>query len=244
MRLPFIHVRALMTLKAMGPGMERHKKLWKTSIESQNYGGKSHMKKYLFDLQLFADGDNGQDPGNNDPGQNNTTGGDGDKGENKSQPKYTDEDLDRIIQEKKAKWEKQAKDNEEEAKKLAKMNAQQKAEHERNKLQKQLDELLAEKARADMAREARKMCAEANVNVSDDILASIITSDADTTKEAVESFIELFKGEVEKAVKDALKGNSFKRGGSNGGVTKEDIMKVSDPIERQRLIRENMNLFR
>lgn len=202
------------------------------------------MKKYLFDLQLFAEGDNGQDPGNNDPGQNNTTGGDDDKGENKSQPKYTDEDLDRIIQEKKAKWEKQAKDNEEEAKKLAKMNAQQKAEHERNKLQKQLDELLAEKARADMAREARKMCAEANVNVSDDILASIITSDADTTKEAVESFIELFKGEVEKAVKDALKGSSFKRGGSNGGVTKEDIMKVSDPIERQRLIRENMNLFR
>ena len=28
------------------------------------------------------------------------------------------------------------------------------------------------------------------------------------------------------------------------GVTKEDIMKVSDPIERQRLIRENMNLFK
>lgn len=206
------------------------------------------MKKHLFDLQLFAEGDNGQDPGNNDPGQNsqnNTTGGDDDKGENKSQPKYTDEDLDRIIQEKKAKWEKQAKDNEEEAKKLAKMNAQQKAEHERNKLQKQLDELLAEKARADMAREARKMCAEANVNVSDDILASIITSDADTTKTAVESFISIFNEEVEKAVKDALKGSSFKRGtGSNGGVTKDDIMKVSDPIERQRLIRENMNLFR
>jgi len=203
------------------------------------------MEKYLFDLQLFAEEDNGQDPDNNDPGQNNKTGEDGDKGKDKPQPKYTDEDLDRIIQEKKAKWDKQAKESEEEAKKLAKMNAQQKAEHERDKLQKQLDELLNEKARADMAKEARKMCAEANVNVSDDILASIITSDADTTKEAVESFIELFKGEVEKAVKDALKGNSFKRGtGANGGVTKEDIMKISDPIERQRLIRENMNLFK
>lgn len=206
------------------------------------------MKINLFDLQIFAEPN-----GNSEPNGNNIEPNTGASGtavtepneDNKPQPKYTDEDLDRIIQEKKAKWDKQAKEAEEEAKKLAKMNAQQKAEHERDKLQKQLDELLNEKARADMAKEARKMCAEANVNVSDDILASIITSDADTTKEAVESFIELFKGEVEKAVKDALKGNSFKRGtGSNGGVTKEDIMKVSDPIERQRLIRENMNLFK
>lgn len=204
------------------------------------------MKTNLFDLQIFAEeGNQGQDPENNEPGKNNTNGEDNDKGNDKPQPKYTDEDLDRIIQEKKAKWDKQAKEAEEEAKKLAKMNAQEKAEHERDKLQKELDKLRGEKARADMAKEARKMCAEANVNVSDDILASIITSDADTTKEAVESFIELFKGEVEKAVKDALKGNSFKRGtGANGGVTKEDIMKISDPIERQRLIRENMNLFK
>lgn len=196
------------------------------------------MKKYLFDLQLFAD------EGEAQPSTDDTENKESEE-ESKPQPKYTDEDLDRIIQEKKTKWEKQAKESEEEAKKLAKMNAQQKAEHERDKLQEQLDELLAEKARADMAREARKMCAEANVNVSDDILASIITSDADTTKTAVESFISIFKEEVEKAVKDALKGSSFKRGtGSNGGVTKDDIMKVSDPIERQRLIRENMNLFR
>lgn len=207
------------------------------------------MKTNLFDLQIFAEeGNQGQDPENNDPGKNgknDPNGEDNDKGNDKPQPKYTDEDLDRIIQEKKAKWDKQAKEAEEEAKKLAKMNAQEKAEHERDKLQKELDKLRGEKARADMAKEARRMCADANINVSDGILSSIITSDADTTKEAVESFIELFKGEVEKAVKDALKGNSFKRGtGSNGGVTKEDIMGVSDPIERQRLIRENMNLFK
>nr|DAT96118.1 MAG TPA: hypothetical protein [Bacteriophage sp.] len=28
----------------MGPGMERRKKLWKTSIESQNYGGNTYGK--------------------------------------------------------------------------------------------------------------------------------------------------------------------------------------------------------
>lgn len=206
------------------------------------------MKINLFDLQIFAEPN-----GNSEPNGNNIEPNTGASGtavtepneDNKPQPKYTDEDLDRIIQEKKAKWDKQAKEAEEEAKKLAKMNAQQKAEHERDKLQKELDKLRGEKARADMAKEARKMCAEANVNVSDEILASIITSDADTTKEAVESFIELFKSEVEKAVKEALKGNSVKRGTSpNGGLTKEDIMKVADSVERQRLIRENMDLFK
>ena len=199
------------------------------------------MEKYLFDLQLFADEDTEDKSTDND----DTSKKDDSEKENKPELKYTDEDLNRIIQEKKAKWDKQAKEAEEEAKKLAKMNAQQKAEHERDKLQKELDKLRGEKARADMAKEARRMCADANINVSDGILSSIITSDADTTKEAVESFIELFKSEVEKAVKDALKGNSFKRGtGANGGVTKEDIMKVADSVERQRLIRENMDLFK
>lgn len=199
------------------------------------------MEKNLFDLQLFADEDTEDKSADND----DTSKKDDSEKENKPEPKYTDEDLDRIIQEKKAKWDKQAKEAEEEAKKLAKMNAQQKAEHERDKLQKELDKLRGEKARADMAKEARRMCADANINVSDDILSSIITSDADTTKEAVESFIELFKSEVEKAVKEALKGNSVKRGTSpNGGLTKEDIMKVADSVERQRLIRENMDLFK
>ena len=199
------------------------------------------MEKNLFDLQLFADEDTEDKSADND----DTSKKDDSEKENKPEPKYTDEDLDRIIQEKKAKWDKQAKEAEEEAKKLAKMNAQQKDEHERDKLQKELDKLRGEKARADMAKEARRMCADANINVSDDILSSIITSDADTTKEAVESFIELFKSEVEKAVKEALKGNSVKRGTSpNGGLTKEDIMKVADSVERQRLIRENMDLFK
>lgn len=200
------------------------------------------MKTNLFDLQFFADTDD-TEPNNNTDEPN--TGSTEPNEDNKPQPKYTDEDLDRIIQEKKAKWDKQAKEAEEEAKKLAKMNAQQKLEHEKNKLQKELEELRSEKARADMAKEARKMCAEANISLSDELLSNIITDDADTTKKSVESFIKIYKADVEKAVKEALKGNSFKRGtGANGGVTKEDIMKVADSVERQRLIRENMDLFK
>lgn len=195
------------------------------------------MDLFKFDLQLFAD--EPEDP-KEEPGKEEETKPD----EQKPELKYSDEDLDKIIQEKKAKWEKQAEAKEEEAKKLAKMNAQQKAEHERDKLQKELDALRQEKALADMAKEARKMCADANVGVSDELLAAIITPDADTTKQAVESFITLFKAETEKAVKEALKGGSLKKGPDGNSVTKDDILKVKDPIERQKLIREHMNLFR
>ena len=51
------------------------------------------------------------------------------------------------------------------------------------------------------------------------------------------------KREVEKAVKEKLKGNGPKRGGSNKGVTRESILNITDPMERQRMIAENMDLF-
>lgn len=198
------------------------------------------MDMDLFDLQLFADEleDSKDDLGKEEEQQNAV------QDENKPELKYSDADVDRIIQEKKAKWEKQAEAKEEEAKKLAKMNAKEKAEHERDKLQKEIDELKREKALADMTKEARKMCADANLHVSDEILATIITPDADTTKQAVESFIDLFKSETERAVKEALKGGSFKKGPNGNAITREDILKIKDPIERQKLIRTHMELFR
>ena len=63
------------------------------------------MEKNLFDLQLFADEDTEDKSADND----DTSKKDDSEKENKPEPKYTDEDLDRIIQEKKAKWDKQAK---------------------------------------------------------------------------------------------------------------------------------------
>ena len=48
---------------------------------------------------------------------------------------------------------------------------------------------------------------------------------------------------MEKAVKEKLKGNGPKRGGSNKGVTRESILNITDPMERQRMIAENMDLF-
>ncbi|MGI6722575.1 MAG: capsid assembly scaffolding protein Gp46 family protein [Anaerovoracaceae bacterium] len=55
--------------------------------------------------------------------------------DDKEAPKYTDKDVDEIVNRKRAKWQEQQQKAVDEAKKLAQMDAQQKAEYERDQLQ-------------------------------------------------------------------------------------------------------------
>ena len=181
--------------------------------------------------QVITDPANKQEKGSEDPeGQNGA--------------KYTDEDVDKLINRKFAEWQKKQDKAVSEAQKLATMNEQEKADYKSSQLQKQLDELLAEKTKNELCATAREMLSDQEITVSDDLLTLLVGKDADTTKAAVDSFSELFKSEVKKAVTDALKGGSPRAGSSSGSVTKEDILKVKDRAERQKLINEHMDLFR
>lgn len=55
--------------------------------------------------------------------------------------------------------------------------------------------------------------------------------------------VKLYKAAVQAAVKEALKGNPPKCGSGGKSMTKEQIMAVSNPLERQKLIAENIALF-
>nr|DAG31474.1 MAG TPA: capsid scaffolding protein [Caudoviricetes sp.] len=215
------------------------------------------MKKRMIYLkQLFEDGGAGSagaagadDKGGQEKpeGQKKGTdsgkdaGGEGDKGADEK--KYSDADLDQIIGKKFAEWQKKQQKAVDEAKKLAEMNAQEKAEYERDQLQKELDALKKSSTLAEMGKTARKMLSDDGLNVPDDLVSMIITEDAETTKANVQQFSKLFKVAVQDAVKDALKGKAPSKGGSST-MTKEDIMKVKDRVERQRLIAEHMDLFK
>ncbi|MDD3230032.1 MAG: DUF4355 domain-containing protein [Oscillospiraceae bacterium] len=157
--------------------------------------------------------------------------------------RYSDADVDRLINRKFAEWQKKQQKAVDEAKRLAEMNAQQKAEFERDELQKELDVLRGERTRSNLTNQARKMLSEADVVAPDELLGLLVGEDADSTKAAVDSFCSLFKGEVKRAVAAALKGGVPKTGAGSGGVSKDDILKVTDRSERQRLINENMDLF-
>ena len=197
-------------------------------------------------LQLFADDDSStSEDGKKNEQQaeehQNETKKDEKKGE--GEKKYTDADLNSIIDKKFAEWQKKKEKEVDEAKKLAEMNATEKAEYERDKLQKQLDEMMKEKSLTEMTKVARKMLSEDGINITDELLANLVSDSAENTKEAVKSFIELFKSAVNDAVKDALKGKAPKNSTGSDSITKEKIMKVKDRAERQKLIAEHMDLF-
>lgn len=199
-----------------------------------------------YGLQLFAEdgGEDGTDGGGADGGDNSGDGADDKDDENEK--KYTDKEVNDLIERKFAEWQKKQEKQQrkqDEADRLRNMTEQERKDHEMEELRKQVSDLQKKDAMAKMSRTARAMLSEKGINVDDDLVGMLISEDAETTKTAVETFITAFQAAVNRAVKDALKGEPPKAGGSSG-ITKEQIMKIKDRSERQRLIQENMNLFK
>lgn len=131
-----------------------------------------------------------------------------------------------------------------EAEKLAQMTSEEKEKYRADKAEKELADLRRQIALGDMANTARKMLSDEQITLPDEIIMNLVCDDAEKTKTAVESFAQAFKSAVQAAVKDALRGNPPKAGGGDNGLTREKILAVKDRAERQRLINENMNLFK
>lgn len=119
--------------------------------------------------------------------------------------KYTDADVNAIIDKKFAKWKKEQEDEANEAKKLAKMNESEKAEYEKNQLMEEIRQLKEEKTLNDLTVTARGMLSEADVHVSDSLVARLVSLDAEATKEAVTAFIKDFQSAVAEEVKKSVR---------------------------------------
>lgn len=206
------------------------------------------MKKH-FKLQLFADGAESTDanetvPGTAEKGNSAEAAADRETEKNAPEKKYTDEEVDKLLNRKFAEWEKKKQKAVDEAAKLAGMNEQQRAEHERDELKKQLAELKQEKTLSEMTKTARKMLTDEGIPASDEILAVLVTPDAEKTKTAISAYTKAYHADVEKGVKERLKGETPRKG--SGGVpvmTKEQIMSIRDPELRQKKMLENKTLF-
>lgn len=198
-----------------------------------NFDWKIH-KRFL-DLQMFADGDGGEV-------ETPETHTDSELGAPKAERKYTDEDVNKILDKKFAEWQKKQEKKVSEAERLGKMSEAEKANERIRQLEERLAAADKEKAVAAMTKQARAILADKDIHVDDALLANLIADDAETTKASVESFVSLFKNAVDKAVKEALKGETPKTGGSSG-LTADQIMKIPNRAERQQKIRENMHLF-
>ncbi len=176
------------------------------------------MKKTLFNLQLFADdvAETGSAPETTTEDKEQATEQKQDsKAQKKDEEKvFTHDDFNRLFNQKYAELEQKKQKEIDEAKKLAEMNAEEKAnfkaqqEKERaDKVQKELDEYKRKDALNEMSKTARKMLADENINIPDELLSRLVTTDAEVTKSAVDSFAKMYKEAVENGVKERLRGD-------------------------------------
>ena len=206
-----------------------------------------HAKETPYRFRIFDDGDGGT--GGDNGGKDGDDGGDesgGKDGDDKGgEKKYTDADVNALLDKKFAEWKKKQQKAVDEAKKLEQMSAEEKNAAKLAEMQKRLDEMEQKEARGKMAASARKLLQGEGIVVDDVIVSALIREDAEKTKAAVDAFTKSFK----KAVQDAAKitfsrKDKPKTGASGKATTREDIMKIQDRVARQKAIRQHPELFR
>lgn len=128
----------------------------------------------------------------------------------------------------KAKWEQEAADKmaaeKSEAEKMARMNAEQKAEHERQKREAELKKREDALSLREMRAEASATLAEKGLPLS--LLSALDYSNAENCKASIEAVEKDFRSAVQTGVESRLKGNTPKGGGAANDAQLEKMRKA------------------
>lgn len=159
------------------------------------------MKKRLLmpmQLQFFSENPDG---GNDTPpAEQNTPPEDKPRGEETGKT-FSRDELAKIVaaetKKARASWEQEAEAKKEEAKKLAKMNAEEKLQHELEQKEAEIAELKRGQTLNEMKSEASKMLSGAGLPQDDELLGLIVSEDAEATKKAV-AVITNFASQIKK----------------------------------------------
>lgn len=148
-------------------------------------------------LQYFAEPEGGQDT---PPAEQTTPPDDKPKGEETGKT-FSRDELAKIVaaetKKARANWEQEAEAKKEEAKKLAKMNAEEKLQHELEQKEAEIAELKRGQTLNEMKSEASKMLSGAGLPQDDELLGLIVSEDAEATKKAV-AVITNFASQIKK----------------------------------------------
>ncbi|MDQ0091661.1 hypothetical protein J2T12_005101 [Paenibacillus anaericanus] len=182
-------------------------------------------------LQLFAD-DGEVNVEQTEVGSENPAAGDksfDDILKDKTMQSEFDKRMSKALETAKGKWDKdfQSKLDEAttEAGKLAKMNADQKAEYDRAKREEELGKREGDITRRELRAQALESLAEKGLPKT---LADILVyTDADSTSKSIEAVDKAFRDAVEAGVNERLKGDPPKGGGSGkGNAVADEISKI------------------
>ena len=137
-------------------------------------------------LQLFADGEASADPSRGESGKtDDQVPAEPKTPEPQDEKKYTDAEVDVIIDKKFAKWKSEQEAKENEAKKLAKMNADEKQKYQLDQREQELADREKAIARKELTAEAKAMLSERGLPV--ELVAVVDLSNAEAVTESVTS---------------------------------------------------------
>ena len=154
---------------------------------------------------------------------------------------FTQEQVNEMIKERLAREKAKAEQQQEEAKKLAKMNADEKAKYEHDKLVEELNQLKAEKNKRELQDTARGLLQEKNIDT--DLLEFLDYTDAETCKASIDKLSTAWNKAIEKAVNDRKKTNTVPKMANNiNTITKEQFNKMSYK-QKFELYNKNKDLY-
>lgn len=157
---------------------------------------------------------------------------------------FTKDEVKQMISDRIKREREKAEADKAEAKRLAKMNADQKKDYEIDKQTKRAEEAEQKLARYEMQGQARKMFEESGVNVNDDDLSLVVTSEAETTQDNVNKLIAFAKRIREDVKNEMLTGKTPK---TNGNIAKNITQSQFDLMsskQKAELYQENPDLFK
>ena len=183
--------------------------------------------------------------GDNDGNGPDDGGGTDDGG--KQGKTWTDAEVNALIDKKFAEWSKKSAAKSraaEKAAELEKMTAEEKSAAKIKELEDKLTAMEKKEAIAAMTKSAHKILADEKITLPEEIISVLVTEEAESTKENISGFVKVFRAAVDAEVKARMAGKQPKAGSTKTTMTKEEILKIADPIERQKQIKKNISLFK
>lgn len=108
-----------------------------------------------------------------------------------------DKDVDSIVKSKRSRWQKELDEKQNEAAKLAAMDEKQKADYEKQQLQDKIAAYERKEQLAEMSETASGMLSDKGIQPTKEVLAMIVSEDADKTSENVKAYIAAIETERE-----------------------------------------------
>ena len=156
---------------------------------------------------------------------------------------FTQEEVNNIIEKRLSKEKNKWKNEVDQAKRLAEMSAEERAKEEFKMQKAEFERQRAEFEKERLLIQTQKELNAKNVPI--EFAEMLVRDDAESTKEAIDNFANLYAQSVEKGVSNKLKGRppKTKQTPNNDGLDRASFMKLS-LAEQQKMARENPDRYK